>query len=96
LNVLQTHQLWLKIVTRNGTEKYPGVPLEHMIVDNCSMQIIRDPKQFDVMLADNMFGDILSDLAGAISGSLEMLPSAPPWPPGCEPREFWRRGRLDH
>jgi 3-isopropylmalate dehydrogenase len=63
-------------VTRNGTEKYPGVPLEHMIVDNCAMQIIRDPKQFDVMLADNMFGDILSDLAGAISGSLEMLPSA--------------------
>ena len=95
-------------MTRNGTEKYPGVPLEHMIVDNCAMQIIRDPKQFDVMLADNMFGDILSDLAGAISGSLEMLPSAslsaadgggagaPPWPPACEPREFWRRGRLDH
>ena len=75
-NVLETHQLWRKTVTRIGTEEYPGVPLEHMIVDNCAMQIIRGPKQFDVMLADNMFGDILSDLAGAISGSLGMLPSA--------------------
>ena len=75
-NVLECHQLWRKIVTRIGAEEYPGVSLEHMIVDNCAMQIIRDPNQFDVMLADNMFGDILSDLAGAISGSLGMLPSA--------------------
>ncbi|MBC8241375.1 MAG: 3-isopropylmalate dehydrogenase [Alphaproteobacteria bacterium] len=75
-NVLECHQLWRKIVTRIGAEEYPGVSLEHMIVDNCAMQIIREPKQFDVMLADNMFGDILSDLAGAISGSLGMLPSA--------------------
>jgi 3-isopropylmalate dehydrogenase len=75
-NVLETHQLWRKVVMRIGAEEYREVPLEHMIVDNCAMQIIRDPKQFDVMLADNMFGDILSDLAGAISGSLGMLPSA--------------------
>lgn len=75
-NVLECHQLWRKVVTRIGAEEYADVPLDHMIVDNCAMQIIRDPKQFDVMLADNMFGDILSDLAGAISGSLGMLPSA--------------------
>jgi 3-isopropylmalate dehydrogenase len=75
-NVLECHQLWRKVVTRVGAEEYSEVPLEHMIVDNCAMQVIRDPKQFDVMLADNMFGDILSDLAGAISGSLGMLPSA--------------------
>ena len=75
-NVLETHQLWRKVVTRIGAEEYRDIPLEHMIVDNCAMQIIRDPKQFDVMLADNMFGDILSDLAGGISGSLGMLPSA--------------------
>ncbi len=75
-NVLECHQLWRRIVARIGAEEYPAVSLTHMIVDNCAMQIIRDPKQFDVMLADNMFGDILSDLAGAISGSLGMLPSA--------------------
>ncbi|MDA1098366.1 MAG: 3-isopropylmalate dehydrogenase [Proteobacteria bacterium] len=75
-NVLECHQLWRRIVTRIGAEEYPAVSLTHMIVDNCAMQIIRDPKQFDVVLADNMFGDILSDLAGAISGSLGMLPSA--------------------
>ena len=75
-NVLECHQLWRKIVSRVGAEEYADVPLEHMIVDNCAMQVIRDPKQFDVVLADNMFGDILSDLAGAISGSLGMLPSA--------------------
>ncbi|MBT3334259.1 MAG: 3-isopropylmalate dehydrogenase, partial [Rhodospirillaceae bacterium] len=61
-NVLECHQLWRKVVTRVGAEEYSEVPLEHMIVDNCAMQVIRDPKQFDVMLADNMFGDILSDL----------------------------------
>ncbi len=75
-NVLECHQLWRKVVARVGREEYADVPLDHMIVDNCAMQVIRDPKQFDVMLADNMFGDILSDLAGAISGSLGMLPSA--------------------
>jgi 3-isopropylmalate dehydrogenase len=75
-NVLECHQLWRKTVARIGAEEYSEVPLDHMIVDNCALQIIRDPKQFDVMLADNMFGDILSDLAGSISGSLGMLPSA--------------------
>ena len=75
-NVLECHQLWRRVVGRVGAEEYANIPLDHMIVDNCAMQIIRDPKQFDVMLADNMFGDILSDLAGAISGSLGMLPSA--------------------
>lgn len=75
-NVLECHQLWRKVVSRVGAEEYGDVGLEHMIVDNCAMQVIHNPKQFDVMLADNMFGDILSDLAGAISGSLGMLPSA--------------------
>ena len=75
-NVLETHKLWRKVVSRVGAEDYADVPLSHIIVDNCAMQIIREPKQFDVILADNMFGDILSDLAGAIVGSLGMLPSA--------------------
>ena len=75
-NVLETHRLWRKTVSRIGAEEYGEVRLEHIIVDNCAMQIIRDPQQFDVLLADNMFGDILSDLAGAIAGSLGMLPSA--------------------
>ncbi len=85
-NVMEAHQLWRKTVSRIGAEEYAGVRLDHMIVDNCAMQIVRDPKQFDVMLADNMFGDILSDLAGALSGSLGMLPSASLSAPGPDGR----------
>ena len=75
-NVLETYQLWRDVVVRIGGDEFPDVPLHHILVDNCAMQMIRDPKQFDVILADNMIGDILSDLAGAITGSLGMLPSA--------------------
>ena len=75
-NVLETYKLWRDVVDRIGADEFPDVPLRHIIVDNCAMQMIRDPKQFDVILADNMVGDILSDLAGAITGSLGMLPSA--------------------
>jgi len=75
-NVLETSALWRRVVSRVGGEEFPDVALEHILVDNCAMQIVRDPRQFDVLLADNMFGDILSDIGGAIAGSLGMLPSA--------------------
>jgi 3-isopropylmalate dehydrogenase len=76
-NVLETSELWRKVVTRVHKEKgYDDVQLEHMLVDNCAMQLIRDPKQFDVMVTTNMFGDILSDEAAMLTGSIGMLPSA--------------------
>ncbi|MCZ6820832.1 MAG: 3-isopropylmalate dehydrogenase [Calditrichaeota bacterium] len=74
-NVLVTSQLWRKTVDRISTD-YPDVTLEHMLVDNCAMQLVRNPNQFDVLLTENMFGDILSDEAAMITGSLGMLPSA--------------------
>lgn len=74
-NVLETSRLWRETVNRVAGE-FPGVTLEHMLVDNCAMQLIRNPKQFDVILTENMFGDILSDEASVITGSLGMLPSA--------------------
>jgi 3-isopropylmalate dehydrogenase len=75
-NVLETYRLWRDVVNRIGGDEFPGIELNHILVDNCALQIIRDPRQFDVILADNMIGDILSDLAGALTGSLGMLPSA--------------------
>ena len=75
-NVLASGQLWRKVVTRVHAEEYSDVELIHLIVDNCSMQMIKNPKQFDILVMPNMFGDILSDCAGAISGTLGMLPSA--------------------
>ena len=75
-NVLETYRLWRDVVSRVGANEFPEVELNHIIVDNCALQIVRDPRQFDVILADNMIGDILSDLAGALTGSLGMLPSA--------------------
>jgi 3-isopropylmalate dehydrogenase len=76
-NVLETSELWRKVVTRMHKEtRYDDVQLEHMLVDNCAMQLIRDPKQFDVILTSNMFGDILSDEAAMLTGSIGMLPSA--------------------
>jgi 3-isopropylmalate dehydrogenase len=75
-NVLETSVLWRRVVTKAGRERHADVALSHILVDNCAMQLVRDPGQFDVLLADNMFGDILSDIGGAISGSLGMLPSA--------------------
>ncbi len=74
-NVLSTSVLWREIVTGIGKE-YPDVALSHMYVDNAAMQLVRWPKQFDVILCENMFGDILSDEAAMLTGSLGMLPSA--------------------
>jgi 3-isopropylmalate dehydrogenase len=74
-NVLENGILWREVVTRVG-KNYPGVQLEHQFVDNAAMQLVLRPTQFDVMLCENMFGDILSDEAAALGGSLGMLPSA--------------------
>ncbi len=74
-NVLDVSQLWRDVVTEVSKE-YPEVELSHMYVDNAAMQLIRDPKQFDVMLTGNIFGDILSDEASMLSGSIGLLPSA--------------------
>jgi len=74
-NVLETSRLWRETVT-NFTKKFPDIILETMFVDNAAMQIIKNPKQFDVILTENMFGDILSDEASVITGSIGMLPSA--------------------
>jgi 3-isopropylmalate dehydrogenase len=73
--VLECTELWREVVIEVGRE-YPDVALSHMYVDNASMQLVRNPKQFDVMLTDNMFGDILSDCAAMLTGSIGMLPSA--------------------
>src|SRR5215470_1535770 len=74
-NVLETSQLWRDVVTGVGKE-YPDVTLSHMYVDNAAMQLLRAPKQFDVIVTGNMFGDILSDEAAMLTGSIGMLPSA--------------------
>ncbi len=74
-NVLEATELWREVVTRVAKD-YPEVSLEHMYVDNAAMQLVRDPRQFDVMITTNMFGDILSDLASMLTGSIGMLPSA--------------------
>ena len=74
-NVLETSRLWRETVTALASE-YPDIELSHMLVDNCAMQLVRNPKQFDVIVTENMFGDILSDEASMLTGSLGMLPSA--------------------
>lgn len=74
-NILVTSQLWRKTVEALASE-YPDVTVEHMLVDNCAMQLVRNPKQFDVIVTENMFGDILSDEAAMLTGSIGMLPSA--------------------
>jgi 3-isopropylmalate dehydrogenase len=74
-NVLETSQLWREVVIEVARE-YPSVELSHMYVDNAAMQLLRDPKQFDVMVTGNLFGDILSDEASMLTGSIGMLPSA--------------------
>lgn len=74
-NVLEVSELWREVVCRVANE-YPDVELSHMYVDNAAMQLVREPKQFDVMVTGNMFGDILSDAAAMLTGSIGMLPSA--------------------
>ncbi len=74
-NVLETSRLWREVITKLA-EEYPDVELNHMYVDNCAMQLIRNPRQFDVIVTENMFGDILTDEASMLTGSIGMLPSA--------------------
>ena len=75
-NVMESGVLWRDEMTRLGAESFADVELSHMYADNCSMQLVREPKQFDVIVTDNMFGDMLSDTAAMLTGSLGMLPSA--------------------
>ncbi|MGA7104842.1 MAG: 3-isopropylmalate dehydrogenase [Candidatus Deferrimicrobiaceae bacterium] len=75
-NVLEASVLWRKVVTEVGAAEFPDVVLSHMLVDNCAMQLVRNPKQFDVIVTTNLFGDILTDEASMVTGSIGMLPSA--------------------
>ena len=81
-NVMETGVLWREVITALHRREYPDVRLEHILADNAAMQIVRDPKQFDVLVTDNLFGDILSDEAAQLTGSLGMLPSAAIGAPG--------------
>lgn len=74
-NVLETSRLWREVVIRVAAD-YPDVELEHVLVDNCAMQLLRRPASFDVIVTENMFGDILSDEAAMLTGSIGMLASA--------------------
>jgi 3-isopropylmalate dehydrogenase len=75
-NVLETSRLWREVVQRVHAQEFPHVALEHVLVDNAAMQLVASPRHFDVLLTENMFGDILSDEAAMITGSIGMLPSA--------------------
>ncbi|GJE28870.1 3-isopropylmalate dehydrogenase [Methylobacterium organophilum] len=75
-NVMKSGVLWKEVVTKVHADHYPEVALEHVLADNCAMQLVRRPKQFDVLVTDNLFGDVLSDVAAMLTGSLGMLPSA--------------------
>ena len=75
-NVMETGMFWRNIITDLHKQEFGDVELHHMLADNCAMQLVRDPKQFDVILTDNLFGDLLSDTAAMLTGSLGMLPSA--------------------
>ncbi len=75
-NVMESGLLWNEEVTRVIGAEFPEIELEHVLADNCAMQLVRNPKQYDVLVTDNLFGDILSDIAAMLTGSLGMLPSA--------------------
>jgi len=75
-NVMRTGVLWKQVVTDLHARDYKDVELEHVLADNCAMQLVRWPKQYDVLVTDNLFGDVLSDIAAMLTGSLGMLPSA--------------------
>ena len=75
-NVLENSQLWRTRGDRSRRANYPDVELDHMLVDNCAMQLVLNPRRFDVVLTENMFGDILSDEGAVLAGSIGMLPSA--------------------
>ena len=75
-NVMETGMFWKKIVSNVHQNEFQDMDLHHMLADNCAMQLVRNPKQFDVILTDNLFGDLLSDIAAMLTGSLGMLPSA--------------------
>ena len=80
-NVLESSRLWRAVAIRVA-ERYPDVEMRHMLVDNCAMQFIREPKQFDVIATENLFGDVLSDEAAMLTGSIGMLP-ARAWAPAA-------------
>jgi len=75
-NVIETSRLWREVVTNVHSSEYPNIRLEHMLVDNAAMQLVANPRHFDVIVAENMFGDILSDEAAMLTGSIGLLPSA--------------------
>ena len=75
-NVMETGMFWRNVITDLHKNEFSSVHLDHMLADNCAMQLVRNPKQFDVILTDNLFGDLLSDIAAMLTGSLGMLPSA--------------------
>ncbi len=81
-NVMESGKLWNEEVTKTITAEYPEIELEHVLADNCAMQLVRNPKQYDVLVTDNLFGDLLSDVAAMLTGSLGMLPSAALGAPG--------------
>jgi isocitrate/isopropylmalate dehydrogenase len=99
-NVLETFQFWKDVVTEVG-QQYPDVELDHMYVDNAAMQLVKAPKRFDVVVTGNMFGDILSDEASMLTGSIGMLPSAiakcqQPRSVRAQPRQCARHRRQGH
>lgn len=83
-NVMKSGVLWKNVVSKIGAQEYADTPLEHVLADNCAMQLVRYPKQYDVIVCDNLFGDILSDVAAMLTGSLGMLPSASLGAPDAE------------
>ena len=75
-NVLETSRLWREVVSRVHSAEFPNIELQHLLVDNAAMQLVSNPRHFDVILTENMFGDILSDEAAMLTGSIGLLPSA--------------------